>query len=186
MNLADKTDEEVVAMVQSGDLDAFGVIVERYEQKLLRYARKFLFNQDDAKDLVQDVFIKAYSNLQSFDSRRRFSPWLYRVAHNEFLNVIKSKKGKESFSLFDIDVLFPHPIAKETADEKVNLQEVKDWMEKSLNSLDAKYREPLVLYYLEEMNYQEIADILQIPVSTVGVRLGRGRALLKKNIRPDK
>ncbi|HEY4525995.1 MAG TPA: sigma-70 family RNA polymerase sigma factor [Candidatus Paceibacterota bacterium] len=185
MDLADKTDEEVVVLVRGGDVDAFGTIVERYEQKLLRYARRFLFGADDAKDLVQDVFIKAYANLQSFDVSRRFSPWLYRVAHNEFLNVIKSRRGKETFSLFDIDILFPHPIAQETADARANSQEIRDWMEKSLKSLDAKYREPLVLYYFEEMSYQEVADILQIPVSTVGVRLGRGRALLKKSIGRD-
>ncbi|MFH0890803.1 MAG: RNA polymerase sigma factor [Candidatus Liptonbacteria bacterium] len=183
MDLADKTDEEVVVLVRSGDSDSFGIVIARYEERMLRYARRFLLDTEDAKDLAQEVFIKAYANLQSFDAARKFSSWLYRIAHNEFLNFIKRKNGRQVFSLFDVDTLFPHPIAKETADQGIGLRENKEWLEKSLSTLDAKYREPIILYYLEEMDYREIADILEIPVSTVGVRLARGREMLKKQPR---
>lgn len=186
MEPPERSDEELVGLIQKGKTDYFGTIVSRYEQKLLRYARRFLFNKEDAEDLVQDVFIKAYTNLQSFDTARRFSPWLYRVAHNEFINSLKSRKGKEHFSLFDFDVLLPHPVAEETADQESYRREIKRWLDSSLEKLDDKYREPLTLYYFEEMDYQEIADILQIPTSTVGVRLQRGRALLRKFTNPNK
>ena len=179
----DKTDEQIAAEVQRGDRESYRVLMERYEPKMSRYARRFLFQGDDIKDLVQDIFIKAYVNIRSFDATRRFSPWLYRIAHNEFVNAVKKKqKERENVTIFDFDVLFPHLIAKETADGGISHQELKEMLDTSLDKLSPKYKEPLVLYYFEEMDYKAIADILRIPVSTVGVRLQRGKAMLKKMV----
>ena len=95
----------------------------------------------------------------------------------------KKKKEKNNLSLFYVDVLLPHTIAKDTADDPVNRHEVAALLEGSLEELGSKYREPLVLYYLEDMDYREIAEILRIPISTVGVRLQRGKTLLKKLVK---
>ena len=180
----ERTDEEIAVQVQKGDTESFRVLVERYETKLARYAKRFFFRGDDAQDLVQDVFIKAYINIKSFDPDRRFSPWIYRIAHNEFVNAVKKKqKERENVSLFDFDVFFPHLVAKETADATASLQELKERLDESLDKLDDKYKEPLILYYFEEMDYKEIAEILRIPVSTVGVRLQRGKVMLQKIIK---
>jgi len=182
--ISERNDEEVATQVQKGDIESFRILVERYEPKMTRYAKRFFFDGDEGKDLVQEVFIKAYVNIQSFDTSRRFSPWIYRIAHNEFVNNIKKRqKERENVSIFDFDVLFPHLIAKETADDGFNKAEVKGMLERSLNTLNPKYREPLVLYYFDDMDYREIADILHIPISTVGVRLQRGRAMLKKIVK---
>src|SRR3989344_800352 len=178
MTKMDKTDEEVARLVQKGDIESFGVLVGRYEAKIARYAGKFLLNGEDAKDLAQEVFIKAYVNIQSFDANRKFSSWLYRIAHNEFINAIRKRSRMPALS-FDFDAIFPHPVAKETADSEANRRDLKETLDKCLDKLDAKYREPLVLYYFEEMSYQEISEILEIPVSTVGVRLRRGKETLK-------
>ena len=184
MPIAELTDEQIAEQVQKGDTESFKVLVERYEPKMTRYAKRFLFGAEEAKDLVQEVFIKSYVNIRSFDIDRRFSPWIYRIAHNEFVNALKKKKKeKNNLSLFYVDVLFPHPIAKETADDPVNRHEVAALLEGSLEELGSKYREPLVLYYLEDMDYREIAEILRIPISTVGVRLQRGKTLLKKLVK---
>jgi RNA polymerase sigma-70 factor (ECF subfamily) len=180
----EKTDEEVAILVQGGDIDSFRILVERYDPKLTRYARRFFFHGDDGKDIVQEVFIKAYMNIKSFDAARRFSPWIYRIAHNEFVNNIKRRqKERDTISIFDFDTLFPHLIAKETADDEFNKAEVKRMLERSLDTLSEKYKEPLVLYYFEDMDYREIADVLHIPISTVGVRLQRGRMMLKKIVK---
>ena len=80
----------------------------------------------------------------------------------------------------DFDVFFPHPAAKESADGDVDRADLRRWLDRGLDKLPAKYREPLVLYYFEEMNYREIADIMRLPVSTVGIRLQRGKTLMKK------
>jgi len=175
-----ETDEQVALAVQSGATNRFGELVERYEAKLMRYARKFLLDPEDAQDIVQDIFIKAYENLQSFDATRRFSPWIYRIAHNEFVNALKKRESRRTVFTIDFDTLFPHLQAADTADSVALERDTRETLEKHLDKLDPKYREPLILYYLESMDYREIADILHIPVSTVGVRLARARAMLQK------
>ena len=178
--MAEETDEMIASRVQAGDSEAFGELVERYQEKLLRYARKFLFDLDEARDPVQDVFIKAYQNIQSFDATRRFSPWIYRIAHNEFVNALKQRSARATIFTIDFDTLFPHLTAPDTADSATLERELRHSLDRELDKLDAKYREPLILYYLESMDYKQISEILQIPVSTVGVRLARARAALKK------
>ena len=174
------SDEEIALRVQAGESDRFAELVARYQAKLMRYAHKFLSDPDDAEDIVQDVFIKAYSNIQSFDTSRRFSPWIYRIAHNEFVNELKKKASRRIIPGFDIDTLLPHLQAPERADTTALAEDLRRTLETHLDQLDAKYREPLILYYLEEMDYKEISDILQIPISTVGVRLARARSQLQK------
>ncbi|MDB5237968.1 MAG: polymerase sigma factor SigW, polymerase sigma-70 factor, subfamily [Candidatus Kaiserbacteria bacterium] len=174
------TDEQIAQRIQKGESELFGELVERYQNKLMRYARKFLSDSDDSKDIVQDIFIKTYQNIQSFDPARKFSPWIYRIAHNEFVNALKKRASQRTIFTFDIDTILPHLSANETADSAAMERDLRASLETHLDKLDAKYREPLILYYLESMDYKEISDILQIPVSTVGVRLGRARAQLKK------
>lgn len=181
--LINKTDEEIIKLIQKGDADKFGLIVERYEDKLKRYARRFLYNAEDGEDLVQDIFIKAYTNLNSFDATRKFSPWIYRIAHNEFVSFLR-KRRLDEFPFFDPDTLFPHPVAQEKSDKLVLDDEQKELVESSLKSLPAKYRELVILYYFEDFDYKSISDILKIPVSTVGVRLKRAKDKLK-NILTD-
>ncbi|MCU0653534.1 MAG: RNA polymerase sigma factor [Candidatus Pacebacteria bacterium] len=172
-------DEDIARRVQGGDIEAFALLAERYEKKITRYAKKFLSQPDDIKDIVQDVFIKAYVNIKSFDAKRKFSPWIYRIAHNEFVNALKKKKaGRISF--IDFDVLFPVPVSKEAADGNVERNELRRQLDSCLEKLPVKYREPLVLYYFEEMSYREIAEVMHLPLSTVGIRLQRGKSLLKK------
>lgn len=179
METSETTDEEIAARVQRGDSEAFNVLMKRYEPKLTRYGKKFLSDADDIQDFVQEAFIKTYVNIQSFDAKRRFSPWIYRIAHNEFVNAIK-KKWSDRIIPFDLDLLLPYTVAKETADSEVNRQDIKRMLDQCLKQLHPHYREPLVLYYYEDMDYREIAEILQIPTSTVGVRLKRGKTMLKK------
>ncbi len=176
------TDEELAALVQTGDQAAFEVLFKRYEAKILRYGQRFLYRYEDVEDAVQDVFVKAYVNIQSFTVSRKFSTWLYRVAHNTFINVIK-KKGREPLSFFDFDTLVQLPVTegKLLAEEFLKAGDQATLLE-ALKKLSPKYREPLVLYYLEQLEYKEIADVLHIPVSTVGVRLQRAKTRLKKEL----
>jgi RNA polymerase sigma-70 factor (ECF subfamily) len=178
MTSSEPTDEEIASKVQNGDVEQFGLLVERYEAKMMRYARKFLFGYHDSEDMVQEVFLKAYANIRGFDVKRKFSSWLYRIAHNEFINAIK-KKGREPLTFFDSDTLFPHPVAAENIERDADLKQTQEILNKCLDKLDAKYREPLVLFYFEDLDYQSISEIMHIPVSTVGVRLTRGKVVLR-------
>ncbi len=173
-----KTDEELVRLVLKNKTEAFDILARRYEKKLLRYGKKFLYNYENIEDVVQNVFIKTYINIKSFDLSKKFSPWIYRIAHNEFINIIKKKK-KETLLFFEADVIFSFA-GKEDFLKDIETREEKEEIEKHLSKLKVKYREPIVLYYFEEKDYQEISDILKIPVSTVGTRLKRGRSEIKK------
>jgi len=174
-------DEEIVPLIIEGDKELFGELIDRYEQKLTRYVMRFIQHKDDVSDIIQVVFIKAYTNLKSFDTTRSFNSWIYRIAHNESVTYLK-KKGGEKVSFIDFDTFFPHPFAKEESDTLALSREDKGALEASLATLSLKYREVLVLYYYDELSYQEIADVLHIPIATVGVRIKRGKEALEKSL----
>lgn len=173
------SDEAIVNLIIEGDKDLFGELIDRYEAKLTRYVMRFTQQQKDVSDIIQVIFIKAYTNLQSFDTARSFNSWIYRIAHNESVNHLK-KRGGEKISFIDFDTFFPHPFAKEESDTLALSREDKERLEKSLSEISSKYREVLVLYYYDELGYQEIADVLHIPIATVGVRIRRGKEALQK------
>lgn len=179
-NEEDHSDEVLAKLVQEGDTDKFGILMKRYSQKLFRYGKKFLANDDNIEDVVQDVFIKTYQNINSFDASQRFSPWIYRIAHNTYINAIK-KQNSGPVYLFDFDTLLSHTVIGEDPVLKEREQkEMKEIVEKGLSQMEPKYREILVLYYLEDFSYKEISDILQVPVGTVGVRIMRAKEILKE------
>lgn len=175
---AEQTDESIVKAVQSGDSDLFTLVVERYEAKLKRYAKKFLSRPEDVDDLVQDVFIKVYEHIQSFDTDLRFSPWIYRIAHNIFVNELQ-KKSRYGIAAFDPEVILPFMPAKETADQETLQDELRTEIDSLLGELRPKYREVIILFYLESLTYQEISDVLQVSISSVGVRMNRAREQLQ-------
>jgi RNA polymerase sigma-70 factor (ECF subfamily) len=175
------SDENLVSLVIQGDKDLFGELIDRYESKLTRYVMRFTQHSEDVSDIIQVVFIKAYTNLQSFDVSRSFNSWIYRIAHNESVTHLK-KRGGEKVSFIDFDTFLPHPFAKETADDRSLARETKELLDKSLKIISPKYREVLVLYYYEELSYQEIADVLHIPIATVGIRIKRGKEALQKHL----
>lgn len=172
-------DEDIAIQVQSGDVDAFGVLVTRYQSKLLRYGRKFLSNKENIEDLVQDSFIRAYQSIKSYDAAFPFAPWMYRIAHNTFINGSK-KQRRSPFAVFDFDTLLAHPTYTDPLEVEKDREEIRVRMASALDTLPSKYKEVLILHYMEELPYKSIADILQIPIGTVGIRISRAKALLKK------
>lgn len=179
VKLSTKHDEEIVRLITSGNADLFGELIDRYADKLTRYVKRFTQHTDDVEDIVQVVFIKAFVNLKSFDTSRSFNSWIYRIAHNESVTHLK-RKGNEKVSFIDFDIFLPHPFSKEEADGKTLDREMRELLDVSLSKISPKYREVLVLYYYDELSYQEIAEILHVPISTVGVRIRRGKESLEK------
>lgn len=159
------------------DKEAYSQVVERYEKKLLRYASFLIKNETTAAEVVQDSFIKAYINLKSFDTKKKFSSWIYRIVHNEAINKIKRKKR-----LISIESVGVHKSLSIEDDniEKLNKKEIKKLIQEGLDKLDAKYSEVLILYFLEDKSYEEISDILRLPIGTVGTRVARGKKILGK------
>jgi len=173
-----RTDEQVAELVQNGASEFFGILVERYEAKMLRYGRKFLFNYEDIEDAVQQIFIQAYTNIRSFSISRKFSSWLYRIAHNTFINVIKKKK-REPLLFFEPDTILFHSVKDDRIQKDFHQKEAREMLDQCLEKLSPRYREPLVLYYFEEKSYKEIAEIMHVPVATVGIRLKRGKESMR-------
>ena len=177
------TDEQLALLVAKGDKELFGTLMARYEAKLFRYGKKFLSDQENIVDVVQDVFIKTYQNIKSFDTSLKFSSWIYRIAHNTFVNALR-KKSRSPLYFFDIeiDTFIPHPIYEDPLQKENEQKEMKKMLDHGLSKVTSKYREVLILYYIEELGYKEIADILRVPVGTVGVRLKRAKDELKKHL----
>ena len=175
----ERTDEELAKLVQAGDGEMFGLLMKRYEKKLLRYGRNFLSEPENIEDIVHDVFMKTYQNIQSFDPSQKFSSWIYRIAHNAFVNGLK-RSIRSPLHFFDFDTLVSHPVYEDGAEEEKEAEETKKMISACLGKLDPKYREVVVLHYYEELGYKEIADVLQIPQGTVGVRLRRAKEALRK------
>ena len=181
-NIEDYTDEKIAGFVQSGQEDFFGVLMDRYKSKMLRYARRFLFNSASAEDLVQDVFVNVYVNINGFDISKKFSPWLYRIAHNYFINEIK-KRNRNPLIFIDLDVLIPHLVSDENPSTEAVDKELQKELELCLDKIDLKYREVLILYFFEGLSYKEIALVLHIPVNVVGVRINRGKKMIKRDFK---
>lgn len=174
----EKIDTELVRM-SILDSDHFLCLTKRYEEKLLRYIiRISKFSREDAEDVLQDVFIKTYFNLNDFDKELQFSSWIYRIAHNEAVSAIRKKVVRPSISM-EVEDLAKFGDAFDMTKEMDNILDRK-MIDGVLSKLDEKYREVLVLRFLDEKDYGEIADILKKPVSTVGNLILRGKKLFKE------
>lgn len=184
MMLSDpRSDEELVSAIQSGETALFGELMRRYQPKLERYGRRFLGDGDSIADAVQETFIKAYKNLQSFNVKLTFSPWIYRIAHNVFVNMLRHASRSPVVAV-DLDTFLPHASYDDPADAERERRDMREAIDKGLGKVSAKHREVLVLYYGEDLSYDEIAEVLRIPRGTVGVRLTRAREALKKHLDP--
>jgi len=169
-----KSDEEVVEIVRKKDKELYSIIMSRYQDKLMRYAVLLVRDQDKAMDVVQSSFIKAFVNINGFNSDKKFSSWLYRIVHNEAMNLIIKFK-KEIILSEDFDVFSEDDVEKDF--EK---KETKEKIEKCLSEMPIIYSEPISLFFIENKSYDEIVDILQIPIGTVATRISRGKLLMKK------
>ncbi|HBM45819.1 MAG: RNA polymerase, sigma-24 subunit, ECF subfamily [Parcubacteria group bacterium GW2011_GWF2_38_76] len=168
------SDEAIVERVRKSDQEFYSVIMKRYQDRLMRYAGGLIKDKDKATDIVQSSFIKAFINLNGFDTNKKFSSWIYRIVHNETMNLI-DKNQKEAVFPDGFDVESGEDIEKDF--EK---KEIKEKIEKCLADMPVLYSEPLSLYYLDEKSYEEISDILQIPMGTVATRISRAKLLMKK------
>jgi RNA polymerase sigma-70 factor (ECF subfamily) len=174
------TDEQVVGEALSHK-ERFVVLVQRYQDPLSRYLRRLgVWRTEDAEDVLQNVFLKAYRNLNDFDPRLKFSAWIYRIAHNEAVSFFRSNSARPEGSLIDdselvLDQLRAEIDIERSADRTLTAERLST----ALSKLDAKYRDAIVLRFFEERSYEEMSDILQVPLGTVATLLNRAKKRLK-------
>lgn len=174
------SDEELVKKAIK-DKELFGMLIERYEAKLSRYiARLGVRNEDDRLDVLQDIFLKVYKNLNGFDTSLSFSSWIYRIAHNEAISWYRKKNVRPEGHMINdsediLGLLSGQEISAEIeTDRAFNAKE----LHRAIMTLPTKYREVIILRFFEHKEYDEISDILKIPVGSVGTLLHRGKKKL--------
>ena len=187
MEEQNKTDEELVALSLQNP-DYYGLIIKRYEKPLLRYIQRLLFYRtDEAEDILQEVFIKAYRNLAGFEKDLKFSSWIYRITHNECVNFFrKSSARPQTVSMEQqdgtaIDLPFDESF-EEDFDQALTQTQVRSIILK----MDPKYREALMLRFIEDKDYQEISDILRKPMGSVATLLSRAKTQFKNIYEQEK
>ncbi len=182
-SLATLTDEKLIIECKK-DQQHFAVLIERYIPKLTHYIRRrSLATSDDIEDLLQNIFIKVYRNINEYDTSLLFSSWIYRIAHNEMIDWYRREKRRTTLSLDDeaqdiVSKLF----TEEDHVARFSHAEQKQLVIDAVNTLDEKYKDILLLRFFEEKSYEEVADILQIPAGTVAVRINRAKKQLEKNL----
>jgi RNA polymerase sigma-70 factor (ECF subfamily) len=183
------TDVDLVVQVQQGAIDVFGVIIDRYQGKLLAYLYRLIGNYDEAQDLLQNVFIKAFRNIKSFDTERKFSSWIYRIAHNEAVNHLKRKSLRRLISWEDIVNTKDNLLISEKergADAVWLVKEDMGEVDRAINRLPVKYKQVLILRYYSERSYEEISEILQKPINTVGTLISRAKKKMNQEIEKNR
>jgi RNA polymerase sigma-70 factor (ECF subfamily) len=164
------------------EVNYFSCLYERYEAKLLRYVLcSSSFSEAEAEEVLQEAFVKAWRNLNSFDQTLKFSSWIYRIVHNEVISQWKKSHsfGKNQKLQIDDELFVNLPSSLDIAAEisqKVEAENIRD----ILNLLPTKYRDVLVLKFLEEKSYEEISDIMKKPAGTIATLINRAKKAFKE------
>ncbi|WP_188456742.1 RNA polymerase sigma factor SigW [Virgibacillus oceani] len=180
--------KEKIKQVKKGDQAAFEDVVAFYQNKIYQHCYRMLGNVHEAEDIAQEAFVRAYVNIHSYDDKRKFSTWLYRIATNLTIDRIRKRKpdyyldaeikgadGLDMYSQLETDSPLP--------EEEVESLELKSYIHHEISELPPKYRTIIILRYLEDFSLKEISDILDIPLGTVKTRIHRGREALRKKLR---
>jgi RNA polymerase sigma-70 factor (ECF subfamily) len=174
-------DNELISLIKSGHLEIYDEIVERYEKKLFSYIYRLVGNKEEAEDILQNVFVKAYRNIKTFDIERKFSSWIYRIAHNEAINFLKKRNKKKFISWEDIVSNKDKMDTKSEERSPIDIwirKEASAEIKEALDMLPIKYKEVLVLRYFSEKSYEEIGRMIKSPVNTVGTLINRAKKKL--------
>lgn len=175
------TDEELVKKTLENQ-EFFVSLMKRYEQKLFHYILKISsFSKEEAEDLLQEIFLKVYQNLNDFDVSLKFSSWIYRITHNEVISQYRKRKRRPEGNIKELeDFVWDNLASSLDISKEISRQEQQKTIRRVLRRMDKKYREVLVLKFLEEKDYKEISDILQKPLGTVATLLNRAKKEFKK------
>lgn len=184
LDYSSKSDAEIVKLTLD-DHDMFLHLMNRYEAKLSRYIRRFAFvDTQTVEDIIQEVFIKIYKNLNDFDPDLSFSSWAYRITHNEAVNYLKKMNKQKTVPLESDDDEFMSLVNILESDvdivKELSKKELQKKVQKILSMLSPDFREILILKFLEEKEYKEISDIIKKPMGTVATLINRAKAQFKQ------
>ena len=166
----------LISRARGGDRDAFGELVEQYRDNVYRLAYRMCGNAYDADEAAQEAFVAAWRALPNFRGDAKFSTWLYRLTTNAAIDVMRREKRHQTVGDGEMVDLADDA---DSPQETVERTEQQETVQKALATLSEEYREVLLLRYMEELDYAEIAEVLQLPSGTVKSRINRAKAALK-------
>jgi len=175
------TDEEIVHRSLL-DKEAFALLIERYEARLLRYLERLgVYISEDREDVLQNAFIKAYKNLNSFDPTLSFSSWMYRIAHNEAMSFFRARHARPQVILNEESEILLTGLQDDGANTVMLAENrlSREGLVKALTALPEHYRHALTLRFFENRSYAEMSDILKVPIGTVSTLLYRAKRSLR-------
>jgi RNA polymerase sigma-70 factor, ECF subfamily len=180
------TDSELAILIREKNSEKYDEIIKRYKGKLFAYLYRLVGSREEAEDLLQDVFLKAYKNLKSFDVTRKFSSWIYRIAHNEAVNFVKRKSLKR-FIPWENVTAFKDQLKMSSVEAGVdiawNKKEAGEEVGEAIARLPFKYKQILILRYYSDKSYEEIGEILDKPINTVGTLISRAKRKLAEELK---
>ena len=179
-----RTDEELVASSLAGDRSAFDLLVLRWDRKIQGAIYRLIGSEEEARDLCQEAFLKAYRGLGAFKGEARFSSWLYQIALNLCRDRMRRRRGRTFVSLDALEADGQAPVLRDdtTALDLALARDLQHRVKAAVLALPEEQREVIVLKEYEGLTFQQIADVLDLPVSTVKTRLYRGLDKLKERL----
>lgn len=174
-------DQNIITKVLQGDVDAFGLLVKRYEEPLYNLMYRITKSTDSAEDLTQETFIRAYEKLEKFKPGRKFFSWLYTIGLNIGRDFLRKTGSSKVLSVEQTDDILLNVEAYDQQDRVLDTLEFRK-IEKAIYKLPLKYREALILYYREELLMKDIAIAMRISVSGAKSRVKRGLSMLRKSL----
>lgn len=175
-----ETERDLLAQCRNGDREAMQMLFVRNQKRVFSVALNFFGGNDDlAKDITQQVFLKVFSKAGEFQERSEFTTWLYRITINVCID--EQRKNRRFFS-FENLFGFNEPQTKRTPDEKILKKEISDEVQTAIAALKPKFRLPILLKYVEELSYEEIAKVLDCSIGTISSRMNRGHKMLARKL----
>lgn len=180
------SDEELIEKFQHGDIYAYELIVKRYKDQLLNFVYRFLGNQEEAEDVVQETFLRVYRNRHAYKRVAKFSTWIYTIAGNLARTELRRRHRRRIFSLSHMGIDDrEYEISDEVFSPETHVNTVlkEEIIQKEINKLSPKFREVIILRDIQELSYEEISKIIRVPIGTVKSRVNRARLRLQSRLK---
>ena len=180
------SDEDLIERFQKGDLYAFDLIVKRYKEQLLNFVYRFVGNQEEAEDIVQETFLRVYRKRKAYKRIAKFSTWIYTIAGNLSRTELRRRKRRKLFSVTDMGYEDrDYEISDEGYNPENHVEGViqEEIIHAEINNLSPKFREVIILRDVQELSYEEISKIIRVPIGTVKSRVNRGRLKLQSQLK---
>jgi RNA polymerase sigma-70 factor (ECF subfamily) len=184
-------EKQLAEQANKGDSDAFVQLVDLYKDKIFHLGFRMLGNSHEAEDIVQETFLRVYTNLHRYDDSHKFSTWIYRIGTNICIDRLRKRKGTYSLDAETHDGEGVEGYAllasqENTPENQLLVSEAQKHIREVIDKLPEKYKSVIVLRYMHDLSLQEISDVLQMPVTTIKTRVHRGREYLRQKMDREK